>query len=163
LRTQIIRIIIAGAESISAKENAPFDFRAETSASSPGIELQHQVFGGRLTSLDRRRPFDPQSVTHTIKAREVGARFGGSNDVIGRYGVFSVRERDLDDFSAQFGKLLHGCVYRLLHLRIEATDHVFFGEPDFQPLNSPIEAAGIVGKRLWNTGRISMIQTTNDA
>jgi len=52
-----------------------------------------------------------------------------------------MRKGNLDDFRAKFLDLFDGRLHRLIDLRIDAFDEIFFGQADFDSLMSPVSAS----------------------
>ena len=86
LCTQIIGIVITGTENVSAENNSPFYFRAE---SFPPVERNDQT----SCSLSR-----PMPVPDSIKAREVGRSFRRRQNIVNADGVFRMWKRNLRRF-----------------------------------------------------------------
>src|SRR5581483_7154403 len=89
LRAQIIGVVITGTQDVSAKEEAPFYFRAETFRACASVVIE-QVFW----------IFSAITVTHAIEARQIGRGFSGGENVVGGDGVIGRGEREIDNLCA---------------------------------------------------------------
>src|SRR5438093_5570078 len=133
LRAQIVGVVVAGREHVSADHHPPAHFLAET--------LRARL----LVHVDDVAARNAQSVAHAIVAREVRGGFRGRHDVIGRQRVFGMRQRDLDDLGA--GGLEPGDALfpQLLDLRRHAVDAIFLRHADLEALDRATDRSFVVG------------------
>src|SRR5262249_44357327 len=103
------------------------------------------------------RAIDPRAVTNAVESGEVRTGFGRRDNIVGGGGIVGVRQAYFDSFSAKLLELLHGSLDGVVYLRVEATDHIFPGDSDFQAFDIPIECAGIIRHWFRNAGRIERI------
>src|SRR5881396_76198 len=89
LRAQIIRIVIAGAQNVSAKNDPAFYFRAETFLSRAAVMIEEISW-----------MFGPMSVAYAIKAGEIRRSLRRCQNVIDCNGVIGVRQRNVDNLCA---------------------------------------------------------------
>ena len=88
LGAQVIGVVVAGRQHVSADHDAAADLLAE--AAGPRV----------LVHADDVAAGDALPIAHTVIAREVRRSLRGRHDVIGRQRVFGVRQADLDDLAA---------------------------------------------------------------
>jgi hypothetical protein len=89
LRAKIVRIVIAGAQHVSAENDAAFDFGAKTFFPSPFVMLEQAICIFRAIS-----------VPDAVETREIGRRFRRCDHVLNVDRVFGMRQRDLHDVCA---------------------------------------------------------------
>ena len=97
------------------------------------------------------------AVAHAVEARQVRARLGRRDDVVGRQRVLGVRQADLDAGAAQLLDARHGLVEARAHARLDAGGQVLRGHADAQavePLGvgqrdrlGQLDAGGVVAGR----------------
>ena len=80
MRPQIISIVIAAAQNVSAENDAPLHFRAESRAARFAVKF------------NRVGTVHPRAVADAVEAREIGRRFRSGDDVIRRHCVIRVRQ-----------------------------------------------------------------------
>src|SRR5205085_2025368 len=91
LRAQIIGVVITGTENVSAENNSPFHFRAESFRTRAGVMIKQTAHFLRT-----------MSVAHAIKAREIGRGLCRRQNIVNADGVVRMRKRDLDDLGTEF-------------------------------------------------------------
>src|SRR5205814_4387979 len=79
LRAQIISVVVRRTQNVSAENDAPFHFRAETFLAGAAVMIE-QIFW----------VFRPMSVANAIKARQVCRSLGRGQDVINSDGIISL-------------------------------------------------------------------------
>ena len=107
-----------------------------------------------LVHVDDILAVDAQAVAHAIVAGEIRRGFGRSDDIIGRQGVFRVRQRDVDDLGAGILQPGDALLPKGLDLFRHAIDAVFVRNADPHTLERLAERSFIIRHRQINRGRI---------
>src|SRR6185295_17059019 len=94
LGADVVGVVIARAEGVGAEHDAALDLGPKTLAT------------GALVGLSKRLAWYREPVLHAIEARQIRARLRRCGDVVGRQGVFSVRQAYLDQLGAERFELL---------------------------------------------------------
>ena len=76
------------------------------------------------------------AVAHAVEARQVGAGLGRGDDVVGRQGVFGVRQADLDAGCAELFDEGHGGFEARQHAGLDARRHVLGGNAEAQAVET---------------------------
>ena len=92
LRLPVEGVVVAGAESVGAEQDAPGDLGAEALAAG----RRHHLLGGV--------PVDPQPVAHPVEASQVRRALGGSDQVVSGERMGDGRQRHLDDLRTSVGE-----------------------------------------------------------
>src|SRR5262249_17032790 len=81
LRTQIIGVVVTGAQNVSAQNDPPFHFRSETLLTRAAVKIEHAF-----------RIFSAIPVPNAVEASKVRGSFSGGNNVIDCDRVFGAAQ-----------------------------------------------------------------------
>src|SRR5208337_2996797 len=96
---QVISIVVAGAQDVGAKHNAPLHLGAKPFAACPFVHLlQIRVLSG------------PESIAHTIVARQIRAGLSHADDVVAANGIIGVRKAYGNDLASQLRQQVNSLV-----------------------------------------------------
>ena len=136
LRLQVVGLVVTGAEHVGAEHDAPLDFRPEARAARGVVHRLQTVGPGRA-----------KGVAHTVVARQVGAGFGGGDDVVAGDGVIGVRQADLAQLAAQLPQPLDSLLHLRTHLGVQAGTEVLLGHADLHSLHRLLQLRRVVRHR----------------
>src|SRR5690606_10919770 len=101
--------------------------------------------------------------THAVVAGQVGRGLSRGDDVIGRQGVFGVRQADLDDLGAAGLEPFHALVPEGLDLGGHAVDDVFLRHANAQTTYALAERLRPVRRLDVEAGRVLHVERTHRA
>src|SRR5215218_1541985 len=111
LRLAVVRLVVPGGERVRAKKDPPLRLVAEALVPRALVHLRDVVVA------DVRAV----AVPHTVVAREVRRRLGGSDQVVARQAVFDrTRKRALLDLRAELAAVVDRAPYRVGHAWLDA-------------------------------------------
>lgn len=133
-RAAVVGIVVSGGEDIGAKDDPAFDLGSESFFTAFLINAEDVIGLGT-----------PIAVADAIEAGEVRGRFGGSDDVVGRYGIFGMRERNFDDLGALGLEIGSGFFNTGANAGIDSIGEVFFRQAELHSGDSIFETFGVIG------------------
>ena len=147
LGAQIIGVVITGREHIGADHDPALDLMAETGAA------------GVLIGAVQVRAVDAIAVAHAVIAGQVRRGFRRGDDVIGRQGVFRVRQGNVDDLAAGRLEPVDPLLPGLVDLGRHAVNAILFRHTDLEPLHGLAAGGDKVRNLIRQRGRILGIMT----
>ncbi|EJX07343.1 hypothetical protein EVA_04547 [gut metagenome] len=120
----VISIIVTTGQYIGTQHNAATNLKAKAFSTA---QCGHFRSGGSFLIAE--------AIANAVIACQVSRCFSRSNDVIGDYCIFSMRQGNLHDFSAQFFIFLNSFKNFCLNLSINAITKVFFRQTNAQTFN----------------------------
>src|SRR5215468_3352747 len=89
--------------------------------------------------LLKRIPAAARTVPHAVITCQVGTGFGSSDEIVGRYSIFGVRQTDLLDLASEiFVKAYAGLDFRT-DLCVQTRNEIFLRNPDLYAFDGLIQ------------------------
>ena len=142
-RLQVIRIVVAGAQSIGAQQDAPLHFLPES------VHPRFSIHVGEPGLASLANP-----VSHPVVTRKVRAGFGCRNQVVGGNGMLGMGQADFVDSAAQPFIDLDALFEAGFHFRIQSRNEVLAGNADAHVLQRLVDVAQKRFHRYVGGGRI---------